>query len=471
VQAMDANAPSTSRNDSRAIRRNFQLMTWTFSLNHATVTTLIMYASSVLGHSTGNLSNSLLFAVSLVASLGLAPVIASTFGPTRGLLIGLVGCSAYVLFFVLAAFLCTWETGQPGHPGGCGCDSSTPRSLVFVGAAFGGLGAGILWPSQGAFFSAAVARLAEPQPEEPGQVGGTMEESESEAAKCRLTSELSSSFAFALMVSECSTKLLLAVLLTYVRVEVWSSWVFLSALLLALLAVAVFATFAARMDTCPGNAARPICERTLTGLRLWGDPKLWLLSMTNFAFGFSVAWVNGVVNTRWHEATGDLHLLGYAGALTTGVAGVISKLSVGPVACGKGYVLALGSLCFLTIGLLSKTREPTDSFGWSVWLLLIHVLHGVGRGVYEGTNKGIFGDFFGDDRSVGAFSNVLVQVSASSIVGYSLASTSWKDAVYGLLMISASLMLPLYVLAGRLRCPRTVSYKDSEKDLERAPSD
>ena len=26
---------------------------------------------------------------------------------------------------------------------------------------------------------------------------------------------------------------------------------------------------------------------------------------------------------------------------------------------------------------------------------------------------------------------------------------------YGLLMISASLMLPLYVLAGRLRCPRT----------------
>ncbi|CAE7210392.1 Vwa8 [Symbiodinium natans] len=459
---MDASTSSTSRYDSKVIMGTFQRMTWTFALTHATVTTLMMYASSALGHFTGNLSNALLFSVSLTASLAVAPLIVSTCGPKRGLLVGLVGCTTYVLFFVVAVFLCS------SSGGGCNCESSGARGFAFVGAAFGGLGAGILWPSQGAFFSAVVQLLAESGSAAGGQSGPTGQSTREEALS-HLTGKLSSSFAFGLLVAEGSTKLLLAVLLTYTKVEVWSSWIFFSALVLAVLAMVAFAL---STDIFPGwTTPRPLCERTLAGLQLWRDPKLWLLSMTNFAFGFSVAWVNGCVNERWHEATGDLSLLGFAGALTTGVAGVVSKLSERPLACGKGPILALGSLSFVGVGLLSKIPEPTDRLGWSAWLLLAHVLHGVGRGVYEGANKGIFGDFYGGEKAVGAFSNVLVQVSAASILGYALASTKRKDSAYSFLMVSAVLMVPLYLLAGRFRCPRTISSKDPEKDLERAPRD
>ncbi|CAE7671323.1 Vwa8 [Symbiodinium pilosum] len=449
---MDASAASSSRHDSKTLRGTFQLMTWTFSLNHATMTTLMMYASSALGRVNGNLSNALLFSVSLATSLGLAPVIVNTFGQKRGLLLGLVGCTTYVLFFVLAVFLSTWR-----HRGIGGCQSNSEAMLAFVGAGFGGLGAGLLWPSQGAFFSTVVQELQRAEP-----ATGTREE-----ALYHLTSELSSSFAFGLLAAECGIKLMMAVLLTYVKVELWSSWVFLSALVLAVLAMAAF-TKSQKIHS--QHAVRPVCESTWDALRLWGDPKIWLLSMTNLSFGFSVAWVNGYVNLRWHEATGDLHLLGFAGALTTGVAGVVSKLSVRPLACGKGVMLALGSFCFLSIGLVSKLSEPNSKLGWSIWLLLLHVLHGVGRGVYEGTGKAVFGDFFPGDKCVGAFANVLVQVSASSIIGYILASTGWKDATYSLLVVSAALMLPFYLLAGRLECLRS-GFDDSGKDLERAPSD
>ena len=155
-----------------------------------------------------------------------------------GLLIGLVGCSAYVLFFVLAAFLCTWERGQPGHAGGglplalhlaaqppsavllgCGCDSNTPRSLVFEARQFSAgssISLGLVsrsarpWAGWGlASFGPAkgpsslqrpgpfgiqggpgpgdfceVARLADE--EEPGQVG-TMEATPAPRGTCRVT--------------------------------------------------------------------------------------------------------------------------------------------------------------------------------------------------------------------------------------------------------------------------------------------
>lgn len=72
--------------------------------------------------------------------------------------------------------------------------------------------------------------------------------------------------------------------------------------------------------------------------------------------------------------------------MLSALASVLS-LGLGFVArrVGKGPVIALGAVAFMLLGVLSKFVGHPETWGWGV--LVFYVLMGVGRAVYESTNK------------------------------------------------------------------------------------
>ena len=74
--------------------------------------------------------------------------------------------------------------------------------------------------------------------------------------------------------------------------------------------------------------------------------------------------------------------------MLSALASVLS-LGLGFVArkVGKGPVIAMGAVAFLLLGVLSRYVGHPETWGWGV--LVFYVLMGVGRAVYESTNKEI----------------------------------------------------------------------------------
>merc|ERR1712050_283782 len=106
-------------------------------------------------------------------------------------------------------------------------------------------------------------------------------------------------------------------------------------------------------------------------------------------------------------------------------------------------------LCFLLIGVLSFITAPNGEGpgGWSWGILIFYVLQGLGRGVYESTNKGVFGDTFPGAQGMGAFSNCMVQNTFSSTVGFFLGMLGFQKSEVWVLLVFSILSVPGLMLA------------------------
>merc|ERR1711908_240267 len=177
-----------------------------------------------------------------------------------------------------------------------------------------------------------------------------------------------------------------------------------------------------------------ICGKALSAVQLWRDPKIWLLQCTNLTFGFAAAWLGGYVSRNILSQALDSDFIGFAGALLSALAAVLSRL-LGAVAArvGKGPVVALGAASFILLGVLSRwVGNPAT---WGAGVLIFYALHGVGRAVYESTNKAIFADFFPGEKSTGAFANVFIFSTGSSTVAFILGATEEASAELYLLLV------------------------------------
>ena len=115
---------------------------------------------------------------------------------------------------------------------------------------------------------------------------------------------------------------------------------------------------------------------------------------------------------------------------------------------GKGPVLLLGAVCFALLGGLSKC---SDAAKWHWGVLVFYVCMGVGRAVYESTNKAIFADFFPDpDKSPGVFANVFVFSNGASATAFILGALDKTDVELYILLVFAALTFPGFLLANAL---------------------
>jgi MFS family permease len=437
----------------RTFRRTFFIMCICFGLNHAAVTTPVGYATSLLGTEVGNASNAALYGVCMISSLFLGPLFTSTLGPKNGLVAGMILYVIYVFCFAMATNYTETVPAQGSPTDACylpppamNCTqiNGLPAAWVFAlsGATIGGIGAGSLWTAQGAFFGAISEQIAD--------ATGTPLQS--------ISAQLASTFAIWYLGQECFWKVLFTVL------SKWTDLQFpvLFGIYAALAAVATVVMFLGQ-DAKPKNAAArgPICARAIAAVQLWSDPKIWLLAGSNITFGFSASYLGGYINAKWqHEALKSDDFIGFLGAIICLIATISSKIyGVAAEKMGtKTPIVAVGSICFLGIALLSFVQLPCPDDGpcegpggWGWGIMIFYILQGMGRGVYESTNKGIFADFFPGEKSVGAFANCMVQNTFASTIGYVMGLASVDKSEVWILLVCSIVTVPGLAIAAKMK--------------------
>ena len=158
-------------------------MTLGFSVNHATVVTVIALATAHLGPVLGAYDLAVFNAVYVLTGLVVQGVVVEKLGLKGSLLAGTMLYCLYVLSF-LAATLCeegTW----------------LQWIIAIGGAVLGGFGAGFLWSAQGAYFTVNAELYAQ-----AAQIPASM-----------ATGQFSGTFAFWYLATEVATKILASIVM------------------------------------------------------------------------------------------------------------------------------------------------------------------------------------------------------------------------------------------------------------------
>lgn len=414
--------------EARRCRREFYIMCTTFSVNHATVTTPILYASSVLTNSAGQGGNAVLYGATLVSSLFLANLLFAVLGAKKGLSISMLLYTIYVFLFALSASMCAKRNSE----GACLEGDSLQLPIVVIGSIVGGLGAGLLWTCQGAFFSLVCERVASAEGKEAQAV----------------TAELAGTFGFVFLGLECTVRATATLLHSYANLSFAGTFYIFAALAFA--ANVTFQLCSTNLQREGGPKVGNVCQKVLAAVSLWKDPKIWVLQATNITFGFAAAWNGGYVGRNIFSKALNSGFIGFAGALLSGLAAILAKVFA-PLSqnYGKGPIIAVGAAAFLCLGIFSKWVGTPAEWGWGV--LIFYGFMGVGRAVYESTNKAIFADFFPGDKSPGAFANVFVFGTAASTAAFVLGAEERSEAELYLLLIFAVLTIPGFLVATALK--------------------
>mmetsp|Transcript_68643 Transcript_68643/g.200890 ORF Transcript_68643/g.200890 Transcript_68643/m.200890 type:complete len:438 (-) Transcript_68643:135-1448(-) len=399
-----------------AVRLNWHRLSITIAINHACVTTPLIYATSLLNEKVGYYGSALLYISTCLSSLFVSIPVVMTVGPRSALFLSMLLYSAYVGLFALATVM-----------------NSSPmaQGLVFLPAScLGGIAASMLWTSQGGYLGRSVSALVE-------------------TSQCDLqsaTSKHASIFAVYYLMFEVAFKLFSSVALQLN----FRPWIIFTVCLVCGIGTS-FGTFTLLNYASAPGAKRPsACAKLTTALKLWRDPAIWCLSPTNLAFGFSAAFLNGYVNATYTKVQLGKEFVGYFSTITAFLAAVFSQLfGMAAVRLGqKGPFVLIGSVCFLAIPALVLIFGLD---GWHYALIVPYILQGCGRAVYESTNKGIFADFFPGAASEGAFANQMMQSTLSFTLAFFFSASLPRSALAGIIVALAGVTFPGLLLAHHLR--------------------
>lgn len=423
------------------LRSNFERMGVLFAANHGVVTTPLTVATSLLSNEVASLGNGTLYAFTLLSSLLLGVPMVAGIGSKNSLLVGM-------LFYCIYAAAFAGSLAAVDSP-------DLQRTLFLSGSACGGLAAGVLWTAQGSYFSStATALAARPKPSDAANTAapGASEEGGREGAREAASAALAGNFASAYLLLEVGSRAAFSafqasgmqvpmIAALYCAVGIASLTLMFNVDDFPVASV----TTAARRDAADG--AGP-ASKLFAAASLWGDPVLWLLAPTNITFGFCAAYMNGYVNGAFAAPELGKGSIGFLGALTAIVAALLSR-GYGALGGGKGVAVAAGALSFFCIPLCTSILGCCS--GWGFGLVLLYVLQGSGRAVYESTNRALFADFFPGSKAEGAFANCMLQSSLAFAICFFLQASLGGVDLGNFVIVFAVLTVPGYLLAQQLR--------------------
>lgn len=415
-------------------------MSMVFALCQAMVTTPIGFATSMLDAEVGAIGTGILDLAAAIAALVLGAPLVEALGPRRGLILAETFSTTYAVLFAASMLV---PSGGPAQ-----------WALYVVGSVAAGLGAGILWTAQGVFLSVSIARVSELSGKESSVV----------------SADLAGLFGSTLLLGEFGAKTLASLLQgRFLQWELFEPVMSLRTMF------GFFALLAAAMTCLQTRCVEPpmaiqaqglkkagACDKLRKAFDIWPLPGIWLLGVMNVLFGFCAAYMNGYVNGVL-VAQSPSFGTGSLGSLTavTCLVGVAASklLAKGSVAYGKGAVMALGAMAFFLIPTLLLLAQPSPSNGFlGGGLVVCFILQGLGRGVYESTNKGILADYFPESLSAGVFANQRMQNSMGFFGSFLLQGLLSDARILGyIVVVLSTLVVPCYALAWRLRRPELLS--------------
>lgn len=397
------------------------LMALCFALNHGVVTIPVGVGTTLLNATVADVGNGVLNLFSLLSSLLFGAPLVRSFGPKGGLLLGMFLYCIYIGCFSLAT------VSDPG--------ATLQWAAFVVGSACGGLGAGVLWTAQGGYFGETATDIAK-----------ATGESRSDA-----TARLAGDFAAIYLAGEVLSKA------GFSGLQALGMGAPMLGLVFCVLGCASWALTYKIYDLRPAvkQDDEPLLGKLGAAVALWSDPVIWLLAPTNLAFGFCAAYMNGFVNGTFATRELGRSSVAFLGAVTALVAALLAR-AYGPLSSGKGgkgLTICIGAACFFAIPVL--TALPGSCTGWGWALLVLYILQGSGRAVYESTNRAVFSDFFPGDQKEGAFANCILQASFAFAVCFFLQTSISCDKLQ-LIVIGLAALTPVgFFTAMNLRKPQT----------------
>mmetsp|Transcript_48594 Transcript_48594/g.150487 ORF Transcript_48594/g.150487 Transcript_48594/m.150487 type:complete len:432 (+) Transcript_48594:56-1351(+) len=418
--------------DAAVLQANFWWMSVCFAVNHGTVTTPLVVATSLLGKNVANVGNGTLYVFTLLSSLFVAAPLTSIVGLKGSLLLAMLFYCIYVGGFACAALF-------------SGVQALT-WFFFLAGSVCGGLAAGVLWTAQGGYFANTASRIAEAR-------GETRE---------AVTGDLAGKFAFVYLLFEVGSKLAFSGLQGLGLPPALIGFLFLAVGALALLGMT-------RVYKLTAQSPRVAILAKLGAVTsLWSDPLIWLLSPTNLTFGFCAAFMNGYVNGNFASQELGKSVVGFLAAITAATAAVLAQLyGLTSTKFGKGPVIVFGAVCFLCIPLCLFVLHCCGGWGW--WLLILYFLQGSGRAVYESTNRAMFSDFFTGSATEGAFANCMFQSSLSFAISFFLQTALSPNTLAAIVLVLASLTPLSY--GGALALQKSRARKAARDELLATQSD
>eukprot|EP00927_Polykrikos_kofoidii_P042666 TRINITY_DN36712_c0_g1_i1.p1 TRINITY_DN36712_c0_g1~~TRINITY_DN36712_c0_g1_i1.p1 ORF type:complete len:445 (+),score=45.00 TRINITY_DN36712_c0_g1_i1:157-1491(+) len=374
-----------------------------FSMHHAVAMVPLAYSVAVMPGHVGYVGNAMLFFSSVISGLFVSVPCTITLGTKGALMVGLACYCVYSVFFCLAL-----AVSSSSH--------SSLANIFVVGSVFGGTGAGVLWTAQVGFIANASNCIAN-------------QECLRGQDRVRLQDEIAKGFAFSFLLLEFFAKVAFSAMLMAGAQLLWVSTTFAGC---SFLTLAMMGTSMSRVRTdeddvstavplaATGGFAR-MFPKVASTISMWSDPRIWLLSTTNITFGFSSAFCNGYINKTYAANELGENAIGFLSAVTVATAAVtvLFLVPLGNV-YGRGMFLSFGAASMGWISVLVISKRCC--VGWGHHLILIYVLQGFGRAVFESTNKATYIDFFRGKDQIGAFANGFVQTSVSSATCYMLSN-------------------------------------------------
>ena len=176
------------------------------------------------------------------------------------------------------------------------------------------------------------------------------------------------------------------------------------------------------------QVAKPLLEKIGAASSLLATYRpIQLLAPTEMVFGFSAAmmnaWVNGELVSCGNGCVGSENV-GYFGTVTTltaalasAAAGWYTSQKEGGIFMGKMPVMLGGNGAFGVLGLIVLLLPVEAFYGSFAMLLPLYMLQGLGRGIFESTNKAVIADYCPGARAEAGFASfVILSGSASTLM-------------------------------------------------------
>eukprot|EP00298_Acanthocystis_sp_HF-20_P010486 c18881_g1_i1.p1 GENE.c18881_g1_i1~~c18881_g1_i1.p1 ORF type:complete len:458 (+),score=177.54 c18881_g1_i1:84-1376(+) len=380
----------------RSVYTTFLFVTFFFSLNHGTVTALIALASSDLGD-LGRYCTGTLYIMYTVVALLFSALIVSYTGFKWGLFAGLAVYCFYVCSFLVYRFVPEIAT-----------------EAALVGSGIGGIAAGFLWTAQGGYFALACQLYARASGKKPEEVTGSF----------------GAIFGAIYLFGEVSLKFASSLITSYLGGEETVYIVF------SIIAVgsAIGMMFVLDLQKFPHpdpNYVAPpkpsVTAKLIAAANLiTSDPKMALMLPVQMSFGFISVFLNSYSNANIVKAFLGSSNVGYLSGIVAAFAGIVSTVSSKlSKKIGKMPILVTGGIVFTAecAIFLAFSDKTLGTWGWCV---VLYLLHGAGRGIFESTNKAVIADFF-PTKAPAAFANVIVSSGGASSIGFFLFPNVSRD--------------------------------------------
>jgi len=401
---MDQEKGGVDQEKASGLLRNFLLMTVCFSINHGAAVALVGLATTNLGLELGNLQNALLYGFYTASALLLGNVTVAACGSKWALLTGLWIYVLYVASFVVA--------DQYSH------NDAVKYPAACLGGVLGGVAAGgFLWTAQGVYMVQNAKLYAQ-------------------AAGITDTDAIfmfAGYFAVPFLICEVLFKLMQS----YVGESSGNGsagWregddaIFVINTVCAALAAAA-GTCIDDLDslwaaTCIDDQdQRAAAKRTFWApamdaiVLLLKNPRMACLMWLNITFGVCSSYMNSYVTSVPVPYFVGKGMGGYMSAVTAAAAATFSLLLLfGAEQSSKRITMVVGPAAFMAMAILPLAAGFNALGSWEgmVW---VFIFQGVGRGVWEGTNRAVFMDHFPDPSDTPAvYANITLQYGLASTI-------------------------------------------------------